>query len=391
MTEDAEINRRITSFTRAFRWKRVAEAAFNAVAGLVTAPRYVFLRRDGRPDRILVVQRVLRIGDTLVARPALTALRRTFPDARLAVVCQPALAPLCRADGLIDAVLVDGGDSRRLAVDVKEWRPGRAYVFAYDRQSPWLAASSGAAATRGYDYVGRAFPLTERRPLPPRVNVPGFAYPPETPPVHAAAIWTALVDAPAPTSYPPLEPGDEARRAAAAWLEGVGFASARPLVIVHPGAANRSYYWPEERWGALMAAIAARSAAAFVVSGGPGERTMAERVAAAAGARAASAAGRLSIPAMCALVAASDLVVAVDTAAVHIAATMGTPVVGLYGPGDETMWAPLGVPHRVIAGAAPCRVCKNPTCFQVRHYCMDAIAADDVANAALGLLGARGY
>jgi len=65
---------------------------------------------------------------------------------------------------------------------------------------------------------------------------------------------------------------------------------------------------------------------------------------------------------------------------------MGTPVVGLYGPGDGAMWRPLGVPGRVVAGESPCRGCKAARCFQDRHYCMEAIAPAAVAAAALDLL-----
>ena len=90
-----------------------------------------------------------------------------------------------------------------------------------------------------------------------------------------------------------------------------------------------------------------------------------------------------------ALAARARLVISLDTAMVHIAATAGTPVVGLYGPGDAAMWAPLGVPYRAVVGETPCRECKAARCFQDRRYCMEAITPAMV-TAAAGALLARG-
>jgi len=53
----------------------------------------------------------------------------------------------------------------------------------------------------------------------------------------------------------------------------------------------------------------------------------------------------------------------VDSAPMHIAAAMGTPVVALFGPSGEMQWGPWGVPARVIASNAhPCRPCGLDGC-----------------------------
>jgi heptosyltransferase-3 len=55
--------------------------------------------------------------------------------------------------------------------------------------------------------------------------------------------------------------------------------------------------------------------------------------------------------------------VGVDSAPMHIAAAVGTPVVALFGPSDDVEWAPWGVAHRIVAsGAHPCRPCRNDGC-----------------------------
>lgn len=347
--------------------------------------------RAAREGRVLAVERILRIGDTLVARPALAAIRNEFPDAELAVVCQPALAPLCEADPLVDRVVVAGAGLsafRRAARETRGFGAARGYVLVPDRWSPYLAWLAGAGEIVGYDYAARGTALTDCRAPPPRANVPAFSYDAATPEIHAAAIWLCLVEpeAAAPRSYPPLEPGAAAREAAAAFVRDAWAERPEPFVLVHPGAANPSYLWRRENWLEVGRELARRGVKAIGVTGGPGEGEEAAAVAREIGSDVAASAVGLSLLETCALVAAADLVVTLDTAPVHIASTMGTPVVALYGPGDAAMWAPLGVPHRAVVGDAPCRGCKSARCFQDRHYCMEAITPGAVVKAAAELL-----
>lgn len=382
----------IARYTGRFKARRAVEAA----AWRAFRPFFILARpwprnRAGREDRVLVVERILRVGDTLVARPALAAIRDRYPEAELAVVCQPSLAPLCEADSLVDRVVVaEAGSSafRRAAREAREFGAARAYVLVPDRCSPYMAWFAGAREIVGYDYAARGTALTDRRPPPPRANVPAFSYRAADPEIHAASIWLRLVEpeAAAPRSYPPLEAGAAAREAAAAFIRRTWGERSSPFVIMHPGAANPSYLWRRENWLEVGRELARRGARAIGVTGGPGEGEEAAAVAEGIGSGVAASAVGLALLETCALVAAADLVVTLDTAPVHIASTMGTPVVALYGPGDETMWAPLGVPHRAVAGDAPCRGCKSASCFQDRHYCMEAITPGAVVGAAAELL-----
>ncbi|HUU57097.1 MAG TPA: hypothetical protein VMW93_07135, partial [bacterium] len=103
----------IERFKRRFEARRAAEAT----AGRALRLPFALARPCARgpnlhPDRVLAVERILRIGDTLVTRPALAALREKLPGAEVAVVCQPALAPVCEADCLVDRVIVAGPGAR---------------------------------------------------------------------------------------------------------------------------------------------------------------------------------------------------------------------------------------------------------------------------------------
>jgi ADP-heptose:LPS heptosyltransferase len=387
---------RIAGYKKKFATRRGVEAfVWRALRPLFALARPWPRNRAARDSRVLVVERILRVGDTLVVRPALAALRRALPGSEVAVVCQPPLAPLCRADNLVDRVIVAGAGIsgfRGAVREAREFGAARAYVFVPDRWSPYLAWLSGAREIIGYDYAGRGTPLADRRPPPPRANVPAFSYEAAAPAVHAAEIWLRLPEpgAPAPTAYPALEPGVAAREAAAAFIRRAWGGQPKPLVILHPGAANPSYLWRLENWLEVGREFARRGARAIAVTGGPGEGEAAAAIAAALGPDVAASAVGLSLLETYALVAAADLVVTLDTAPVHLASTAGTPVVALYGPGDATMWAPLGVPYRAVVGDSPCLGCKSARCFQERHYCMEAITPAAVVEAAAGFLEGAG-
>jgi heptosyltransferase-3 len=76
-----------------------------------------------------------------------------------------------------------------------------------------------------------------------------------------------------------------------------------------------------------------------------------------------SLAGELSLKELAALTQAARLFVGVDSAPMHIAAAVGTPVVALFGPSGDKQWGPWGVPHRVVASERhPCRPCGIDGC-----------------------------
>jgi heptosyltransferase-3 len=73
--------------------------------------------------------------------------------------------------------------------------------------------------------------------------------------------------------------------------------------------------------------------------------------------------GKLSLKELAALAGRARLFIGVDSAPMHIAAAMQTPVVALFGPSGELEWGPWRVPHRIVAsGEHPCRPCGNDGC-----------------------------
>ena len=100
--------------------------------------------------------------------------------------------------------------------------------------------------------------------------------------------------------------------------------------------------------------------------------------------------GKVSIKELAAISKASDLFIGVDSAPMHIAAAVGTPVVALFGPTDESLWGPFGSGHIVISKSLPCKPCKKGMCDSILlRECMTAIKPDDVIEAICKITGSK--
>ena len=135
-----------------------------------------------------------------------------------------------------------------------------------------------------------------------------------------------------------------------------------------------------------------RQANVWVV-GGPGEKALAAEIVAAGGPRVRDLTGtdlRNGILAM----AAANVAISNDSGLMHIAAAIGTPTMGIFGPTSPYHWAPLnGLAATVqTKTVVPCQPCHRPVCTMNDHRCMREIPAADVvtiAERALAEAGAR--
>jgi heptosyltransferase-2 len=81
--------------------------------------------------------------------------------------------------------------------------------------------------------------------------------------------------------------------------------------------------------------------------------------------------------------AATDVAVSNDSGLLHVAAAIGTPTIGIFGPTSAWHWAPLNPIAATVqqtAEALPCQPCHRPTCHMRHHRCMRNISAEQVLD-----------
>jgi lipopolysaccharide heptosyltransferase II len=163
------------------------------------------------------------------------------------------------------------------------------------------------------------------------------------------------------------------------WRQRNGLADDhRPAVALAPGAVGPSKRWTTSGYAELARRLAAEGVQVWIV-GGPDEKALAAEIAGPEPTHARDMTGPDLRNAILAL-AAADVAVSNDSGLLHVAAAIGTPAIGIFGPTSPWHWAPLNPLAAVveIEGELSCRPCHKPTCRMGHHQCMRDIAAEHV-------------
>jgi heptosyltransferase-2 len=168
----------------------------------------------------------------------------------------------------------------------------------------------------------------------------------------------------------------------AAWRQRLGLNESGRIAAFAPGAVGPSKRWPAEYYAEAAKRLAAQGFAIWVL-GGPGETGLAVEIGAGTN-NIRDLTGPDLRNAILAL-AAADVAVSNDSGLLHVAAALGTPSVGIFGPTSPWHWAPLNPLAAVIETTTEvtCRPCHKPTCRYGHHRCMREIPAERVIAAAL--------
>ena len=164
------------------------------------------------------------------------------------------------------------------------------------------------------------------------------------------------------------------------WRQANGLGTG-PAVALAPGSVGASKRWTYYPQAARL--LIERGLDVWVV-GGPGEKALAQEIVAAGGGNVRDLTGsdlRNGILAM----AAAGVAISNDSGLMHIAAAIGTPTMGIFGPTSPYLWAPLnGLAATVLQTKAvlPCQPCQRTVCTMNDHRCMRDIDASDVAEIA---------
>lgn len=304
--------------------------------------------------------RALKLGDLLVAVPALRGLRAGFPDHRLVLACAEWLRPLARTIGGIDDLLPTPGLDDPLGI-----ASGTVDVVVNLHGNG--AESRGRLEALGAGHrIGHA--------------AAGWSGPEWCDDIHERDRWVRLVTAHGlpgdALDYRLTPPEADIRR----------FGGGAGSAVIHVGAAYTARHWPVERFAAVARHLAARGER-VLLTGSAAEAERAEQVAALLGGIAPAVrviAGRMALEEFFAVIAGADIVISVDTGAAHLASAFGRPSVVLFGPAAPEHWGPPPGPHRVLTAAS---LRRGDVFAGTPDPALLAVGVDDVRREIDGLLG----
>ncbi len=336
----------------------------------------------------LAIVRALHLGDLLLSVPAFRALRRGFPAAEITLIGLPwAKEFVRRFHRYLDRWREFPGYPGLLEVDVDPertesfLREERAY--GYDlviqmhgdgRASNPFALALGGRRTVGYVSAEPDDRLWRSAPYPDSQH--------EIERDLGLVRLLGLAADDVRLEFPPL-PED---LVAARQILPSSLDNARPLVGLHVGARPPARRWMPERFAVVGDTLAREHAAQIVVTAGPGEEELAQRVVDAMRYPALNLAGKTTVGSLAALIRRCDVFISNDTGPAHLAVAVDTPSVTIFGPADRRRWAPLDQRRHPIAfQPVECSPCPHWEC-PIDHRCLRRIEPEQVIALATRLI-----
>jgi lipopolysaccharide heptosyltransferase I len=352
--------------------------------------------------KILIVK-VSALGDVIHTLPALTILRRRYPEAQITWLAEPGAAELIRGHPALNRVILwPRGDWQRYGCSgklVRLARSVRAFVrelrdTRYDliidfqgslKAALWVALARGPRKA-GY---GPGMHHDEYSWLVHNERVPAVSNE-----IHAVERNLLLLEGLGIPRLPliyDLAVPPEADQEAGALLAAAGLSADTPFVAIHPRSRWRTKNWPPERFAHVAEGLHAHGLS-VVWTGGPDDRADVDAICAALPGRAIRVDGQTPLKTLAAIFRRAQVVLSTDTGPIHIAVAVGTPVVGLFGPTSPASTGPYGEGHTVIRVDLACSPCFKKTCRTrqyEKHACMLRLSVAEVIRAVLDQVARR--
>jgi heptosyltransferase II len=343
------------------------------------------------PPRRVLIREVNWLGDIVMSLPALRAVRRALPTAKLSLLIKRELAGFFDGVAWLDEVLpfrVSPGvrglaDRWRVVRDIRSRGFDLAILLPRSFESALWVALSRVPVRAGFADDLRSPLLTHRATygsqLFDRHQRHDYIHM-----LHETLGIEGDAEDYVPEVYEPHR--TQMRR----WLDARRRRPSGPLIALAAAAAyGPAKEWPAERYAALIDALADGFGAECVLVGAPGERPRCEQVASASRNGALVAAGETGVGEAIALLSLCDGFAGNDSGSMHVAGALGIPTVGIYGSTRPHRTGPLGAKTRVLQHPIACSPCMKRTCRFGHYDCLRQISVGDVV-CALRELGAVG-
>jgi heptosyltransferase I len=325
------------------------------------------------PGARIAIVMMSAVGDAVHVLPVVNALKRHDPTVRITWLLQPLPASLVRGHPAVDEIVeVDPNRGWRGYRDLRNTMRGRRFEVAIDFQVAFKAGLATALVPApvklGFDRARArdANWLFTTHRIPPH------------PPQHVEAQYFEFLAELGVDPEPPvwnLGPWNDERAWQADFVAGIG----RPYAAINVATSNPDRDWLPGRWAAVIDALHERYGLASVLVGGrSGREVEAEAAIRAAAKHTPVSALGSGFRNLVGIIDGAELVLALDSAPLHIAVATGRPVISLMSNADPRRTGPFRCFHDLIVDAYHDPGEVVPVSMKRRPGRMDRISVDDV-------------
>jgi len=326
------------------------------------------------------------IGDAVMTLPAITAIRKSFPNAQITILVKPWVADVFRYCPDVDDILLyerpgrHGGATGifKLAMEIRQGKFDTAILLQNAIEAAIIATLAGIPQRAGYNSDGRGFLLTHPVKWTKSVRA-----------LHQVDYYLEMVrglGCRKAGREAVLKLGRDEELLADALLVGHGLQNNRLLVGMAPGASyGPAKKWHPERFGLVADRLIDTFEAQVMLFGSHADMESITHVQQHAKHPLCSLAGKTNLREAMALMTRCRLFISNDSGMMHLAGAMGIPVVAIFGSTNPKTTSPPGHHNIIIHEDVACSPCLKPVC-PTDFRCMDLIRTDDVYEAAKRLL-----
>jgi predicted lipopolysaccharide heptosyltransferase III len=339
----------------------------------------------------ILVLRYRSIGDIILTGPALEALARTYPEARIDMVVDDVFADLLHGNPYINYVLLHQRGRRgltkfqyfmmnlRFIRKIRKQRYDLVVDLHSGPRSSMLTMLSGARYRLGYRF---RFRNKLAYNIPAAIGAPGL----HTTDVLLQTLMPLDISMPEQKNLFLNFKEDDAAYIKN-FLAKYGVTENDFVAVIHPGARIEEKRLPAEKMGAVARWMIDELGFKVVYAGNNADVPAITEIVRFSGRRGLIATN-LSLGRLAALIGSSGLFLGNDSGPMHIASALGVPLVAFFGPSDPEVWAPLGDKSRVVRNSPrmECQPCDQKDCKVSGTHCMTKIRVNDIKRAVQSVL-----
>ena len=330
--------------------------------------------------KILVI-RLRRIGDVIMTTPAVSALRKAFPDALISYVVEEPFRELVEGNPDLDEVIVlEKNQSLRdflgLIRKIRKENCDVVLDFHSGPRSSLITLFSKARLKLGYRIKYRNFIYHIKLSRKPET---GYFHSVENH-INFVKALGVDVETPPPLKIPQAKKNEVAKVKKFIGENGLeGF----KIIVIHIGAGNEFRDWGVENWAKLINLLVKRPQVKVVLIGANEDKKVEEEILNKSKDSIHSLVCKLNLREVRELISHSSLFVGPDSGPMHIAAATSTPIVALFGPTLPANFAPWQVKAILLEKEFDCRPCKQRRCIYEDFRCLHSINPEEVYQACL--------